>query len=87
VEIVFERFKQIQSADGKRGKGTGLGLAICKAIVEAHAGSIGVESKEGLGSIFWFKLPRYQDPEDLRTSEEAMANTQAATIDIQESKA
>ncbi len=87
VDIVFERFKQIQSADGKRGKGTGLGLAICKAIVEAHEGSIGVESKEGLGSVFWFKLPRYRDPEDLRTSEEAMAKAQSASIDIQEAKA
>lgn len=68
LEIVFERFKQIESQDGKRGKGTGLGLAICKAIVEAHEGNIGVESKEGQGSTFWFTVPRYDDPEDLRTN-------------------
>lgn len=71
IEIIFERFKQSQTSDGKRGKGTGLGLAICKAIIEAHKGTIGVESKEGEGSTFWFKLPLYEDPEDLRTAAEA----------------
>lgn len=73
IDIIFERFKQSQSSDGKRGKGTGLGLAICKAIVEAHKGLIGVDSKEGEGSSFWIKIPRYEDPEDLRTNSEAKA--------------
>ncbi|MBS1956480.1 MAG: PAS domain S-box protein [Cyanobacteria bacterium SZAS-4] len=73
TDIIFERFKQSQSSDGKRGKGTGLGLAICKAIVEAHKGIIGVDSKEGDGSSFWIKIPRYEDPEDLRTNAEAKA--------------
>lgn len=73
IDIIFERFKQSQSSDGKRGKGTGLGLAICKAIVEAHKGIIGVDSKEGEGSSFWIKIPRYEDPEDLRTNAEAKA--------------
>ncbi|RTL40389.1 MAG: PAS domain S-box protein [Candidatus Melainabacteria bacterium] len=77
IDIIFERFKQSQASDGKRGKGTGLGLAICKAIIEAHKGTIGVESKEGEGSTFWFKLPLYQDPEDLRTAAEAQAQGEA----------
>jgi len=57
-EIIFERFQQVESADGIKRSGTGLGLAICKTIVEQHGGSIGVDSEVGTGSEFWFRLPR-----------------------------
>jgi PAS domain S-box-containing protein len=53
---IFERFRQVDPSDAREKGGAGLGLAICKSIVEQHGGSIGVESEEGAGSAFWFRL-------------------------------
>ncbi len=54
-EAIFRPYVQASESDAP--KGTGLGLPICKAIVESHAGSIGVTSAENGGSRFWFKIP------------------------------
>ncbi|MEZ4300885.1 MAG: PAS domain S-box protein, partial [Polyangiaceae bacterium] len=56
--LIFERFAQVHTSDAREKGGTGLGLTICKAIVEQHDGTIGVESEEGKGSTFWFRIPR-----------------------------
>jgi signal transduction histidine kinase len=39
-------------------EGSGIGLATCRRIVEAHGGRMGVDGREGGGSVFWFELPR-----------------------------
>ena len=54
LALVFDRFWQ---AANKNRYGSGLGLAIAKTIVEAHGGSIGVESTLGAGACFSFTLP------------------------------
>ncbi|AFY95214.1 two-component system sensor histidine kinase RppB [Chamaesiphon minutus] len=54
---IFDRFYRVQADRSRDTGGTGLGLAIARAIVEAHQGSIQVESKLNLGSIFTVTLP------------------------------
>ena len=56
LELIFDKFYR-----GRRGtdksEGTGMGLAIAKGIIEAHGGTISVESTEGRGSRFAMQLP------------------------------
>jgi PAS domain S-box-containing protein len=58
--LLFQRFQQVETADSRKKGGTGLGLAICKGIIEQHGGTIGVDSEEGKGSEFWFRIPLRQ---------------------------
>jgi PAS domain S-box-containing protein len=54
---LFNLYKQVHKAGTEGEKGSGLGLAICKNLVELHGGSVGVKSKSGAGSDFFFILP------------------------------
>jgi len=55
LESVFEKFKQLEGES--KTQGYGLGLSICKKVVELHGGRIWVESEDGQGSKFKFRMP------------------------------
>ncbi len=61
LDRIFERFAQADDSTTRRYGGTGLGTTIAKQLVELMGGTIGVRSKFGEGSTFWFELPLLKD--------------------------
>src|SRR5579871_4541808 len=54
---IFERFHRVAGAKGRMYEGTGIGLALIQELVKLHGGTIGVESRVGVGTCFTVRLP------------------------------
>jgi signal transduction histidine kinase len=65
-EVLPQLFQRYTRAPDREvaASGTGLGLLIVREIVEAHGGTVGVDSTRGKGSRFWFRLPAEDHVDD-----------------------
>lgn len=66
-QIVFEKFQQSGQKTQGNGHSSGLGLTFCKMAVEAHGGSIGIDSKTKIGTTVWFTIPYFLSEVKMQT--------------------
>jgi PAS domain S-box-containing protein len=82
LELIFERFGQVDKTLKRNSEGTGIGLCLVKSFVEMHGGTIQVKSKLGEGSEFVIKIPVTIEEEE-HAQENTMYETNIERINIE----
>ncbi len=78
-KLIFDKFTQADASTARRYGGTGLGLAVSKRLMELMGGNMGVNSRDGEGSTFWFTLSLSVDA-DAPAAEYSMAQLEGARV-------
>jgi two-component system CheB/CheR fusion protein len=64
LDIIFDRFRQVDKSLTRKQEGSGIGLSIVKSLVGLHGGTVTVSSEYGKGTEFVIELPIIMLPED-----------------------
>ena len=83
LDVIFERFKQVDKSLSRNAEGSGIGLCLVKSIVELHGGRVSLKSEIDKGSIFTIVLPNKTIALPYDTKESKSIKSELQTINIE----